>query len=495
MENLQSFAKFDNSYSRLPENFYERIMPTPVSAPKLMAFNFPLAKALNLSVEKLSEPELAEVFSGNKLLPGAEPLALAYAGHQFGQFVPQLGDGRAILLGEVVDKNGKHWDMQLKGAGQTKWSRRGDGRAAVGPVIREYIVSEAMAALGVPTTRSLAMVMTGDSVYREQELPGAVLTRVASSHLRVGSFEYFAGQGDFSSLKILANYAIQKHFPEVQQESNPYQSFFKKVVTAQAKLVAKWMQLGFIHGVMNTDNTSISGETIDYGPCAFLDEYDPSKVFSSIDRHGRYSYGNQGQIAQWNLASLGKAISPLLNLDSHKTFDFLNEQVSSFIDQFNQTWSIGMAEKLGIQNFQKDDLEMIQKILNLMTKHAADFTLSFRTLSQFANSPENSDPLEIMFQHDLEFMKWLEQWKSRVDLKTKLEPELAKRMSAVNPAFIPRNHRIEQLIMDVSERNDFTKMQRLIQALSNPFTDQPEFADLMLPPKPEERVLATFCGT
>ena len=372
--------KFDNSYSRLPENFYERIDPIAVKNPKLIRFNKLLAEEIGLDPIK-DNNHLETIFSGNVLPKDSDPIALAYAGHQFGHFVPQLGDGRAVLLGEVSNHDGFRFDIQLKGSGPTSFSRGGDGRAPLGPVIREYIMSEAMHFLNIPTTRSLAMVATDELVSRETLLPGGVLTRIASSHIRVGTFEYFAAQGDQKNLKLLADYAINRHYSNIDESNNRYQIFLESVCDKQASLIAKWMEVGFIHGVMNTDNTSISGETIDYGPCAFMDSYHPETVFSSIDHHGRYAYGNQPNIAQWNLARLSECLLPLIDNDSNKAITIAEEILDSFGRKFEDYWFSGMCEKIGLPGSKKNNRALLQDLLKLMQKNQSDFTLTFWYLS------------------------------------------------------------------------------------------------------------------
>jgi uncharacterized protein YdiU (UPF0061 family) len=373
-------AVFSNSYSCLPEHFYARLSPTPVAKPRLIIFNESLASELGVDTRGLEPEELAAVFAGNVIPPGAEPIAMAYAGHQFGNFVPQLGDGRAILLGEVVDRNGERRDIQLKGAGRTPFSRRGDGRAALGPVLREYLVSEAMHALGIPTTRALAVVSTGEPVYRDRQLPGAVLTRVASSHIRVGTFQYFAARGDMEAVKRLSGYVIDRHFPEARASERPPLALLQIVVERQASLVARWMHVGFIHGVMNTDNTALSGETIDFGPCAFIDSYDPATTFSAIDVFGRYAYANQPTIAKWNLARFAETLLPLLDPDPKRAVELANEAISAFTSRFQAHWLAGMRDKLGLSSNDEVDLELAHSLLRAMYENAADFTLTFRRL-------------------------------------------------------------------------------------------------------------------
>src|SRR5579871_4844035 len=378
---------FQNSYAALPEGFFARVAPTPVASPRLIKLNHPLATRLGLDPDRLASPEGVEILAGKRIPDGAEPIAMAYAGHQFGQFVPQLGDGRAILLGEVVDADGIRRDIQLKGSGPTPFSRRGDGRAALGPVLREYIVSEAMAALGVPTTRSLAAVITGENVFRETALPGAVLTRIASSHIRVGTFQYFAARGDTDGVRRLADHAIARHYPQAATAERPYHALLESVIARQTELVARWLHIGFIHGVMNTDNTSISGETIDYGPCAFLDHYDPAAVFSSIDEQGRYAYANQPRIALWNLTRLAECLLPLFTDDKEKAIEQAQQILAGFVGKFSAAYQAGLRQKIGLLNEQDGDEALLQDLLDAMAKNQADFTLTFRALSEAAEDP------------------------------------------------------------------------------------------------------------
>ena len=377
-------GQFDNSYARLPPRFYARLPPTPVRSPSTVKVNYPLAEELGLEAMRLESAGGAAVLSGNLVPEWADPLAMAYAGHQFGHFVPQLGDGRAILLGEIIGPDGTRRDLQLKGAGRTPFSRRGDGRAALGPVLREYIISEAMHALGIPTTRSLAVVTTGEPVVRETVLPGAVLTRVAASHLRIGTFEYFAAQGDHEALTILAEYAIARHYPALQARPTPSLALLAAVREAHAALMARWMQVGFIHGVMNTDNMTISGETIDYGPCAFMDAYDPAAVFSSIDHYGRYAFGNQPRIAYWNLARFADTLLPLLDDNHDKAIAMAADTINQFPASFERYWREGMRRKLGLVSEQPDDAGLIDALLALMQEHTLTFRVNFRATMSIA---------------------------------------------------------------------------------------------------------------
>ncbi|MFP5075765.1 protein adenylyltransferase SelO [Rhizobium sp. YIM 134829] len=490
----ETVIPFDNSYARLPAPFFTRVEPTAVEAPVLIAFNRPLAEELGLDAAML-EREGAAYFSGNRLLPGAEPLAMAYAGHQFGHFVPLLGDGRAILLGEVIDRLGRRRDIQLKGGGPTPYSRRGDGRAALGPVLREYLVSEAMHALGLPTTRALAAVVTGEPVYREEVLPGAVLTRVAASHLRVGTFQHFAARGDEAALRQLTDYAIARHYPELQDDPVPALALLKAVAERQAFLIARWLSIGFIHGVMNTDNFSISGETIDFGPCAFLDAYDPEKVFSSIDRGGRYAYQNQPAIGQWNLARLAEALLPLLGPDESSAVDAANAVIADYGHRFQHHWSAAMRAKIGLDGADNpEDLELVRDLLGLMQAQAADFTLTFRSLAKAIGESGEHDMLTL-FKDAEPVTAWLARWRARLGRDGRAAADRAAAMQAVNPAFIPRNHRIEQAIAAAQAEADFSLFEALRTVLAHPYEDQPALARFAEPPGAGEEVLRTFCGT
>jgi serine/tyrosine/threonine adenylyltransferase len=484
-----SFA-FDNSYARLPERFYARLDPTPVAGPRLIKINEALANELGLDVGLLASPQGVEILAGNRIAQGSLPIALAYAGHQFGNFVPQLGDGRAVLLGEVVDRDGVRRDIQLKGSGPTPFSRRGDGRAALGPVLREYIVSEAMKALGIPTTRSLAAVTTGEPVMRETVLPGAVLTRVASSHVRVGTFQFFAARGDVEALRLLADHVIARHYPEARDEANPHLGLFDRVIVRQAELVAKWMLVGFIHGVMNTDNCSIAGETIDYGPCAFMDAYDPKTVFSSIDHGGRYAYGNQARICHWNLARFGETLLPLLADDNDKALALANESLGAFQDRYANALMAGMRRKLGLFSDEEGDAALAQELLNAMTEAQADFTLTFRALD-----PESDDAARSLFAIPDAYDAWAVRWRERLASESQDTTTRRAAMRLVNPAYIPRNHRVEAALAAAIERDDFAPFEELLKVLARPFEDRSEFAVYAEPPAPEQRVCQTFCGT
>ncbi|WP_315780484.1 protein adenylyltransferase SelO [Bradyrhizobium sp. SZCCHNPS1003] len=485
---------FQNSYATLPDNFFARVAPTPVAAPRLIKLNRPLAAELGLNPAELETPEGAEILAGKTVPEGAEPIAMAYAGHQFGHFVPQLGDGRAVLLGEVVDRNGVRRDIQLKGSGPTPFSRRGDGRAALGPVLREYIVSEAMAALGIPTTRSLAAVVTGEQVYRGTALPGAVLTRVATSHIRVGTFQYFAARQDTDAVRRLADHVISRHYPDLAGTERPYHALLDAVIARQARLIADWLLVGFIHGVMNTDNTSVSGETIDYGPCAFMDGYDPKQVFSSIDEFGRYAFANQPRIAMWNLTRLAECLLPLFGDDKDQAIKEAEAALDGFAAQFTDAHQAGLRRKLGLFMQREGDQPLAQALFDAMAAARADFTLTFRRLSDAAGSGDLSE-VRALFEDPTDFDEWAQRWRRRLAEEPQTAAERGEAMRKVNPAFIPRNHRIEAVITAAVENDDYAPFEELHAVLARPYDDQPDQAAYAEPPQPQERVLQTFCGT
>ena len=482
---------FDNSYARLPEAFFAAAEPTPVSAPSMIRINHRLATELGIDVEWLESSEGHAVLSGNKLADGSEPLAMAYSGHQFGGFSPQLGDGRAILLGEVLGNGGVRYDVQLKGSGPTPFSRRGDGRSALGPVLREYIVSEAMAALGVPTTRALAAVASGEKVLREGLVPGGVFTRVARSHIRIGTFQWFLARQDHENLKVLADYVIARHYPDAQQEKNPYFALLEGVVERQANLIAHWMQLGFIHGVMNTDNMNVSGETIDYGPCAFMDVYDPAKKFSSIDHQGRYAFSNQGPIGLWNLTRFAETLLPLFDEDSKKSVQMAEGALERFFDLQQTALERRLTAKIGLSDGRLGDWEMAKALMTAMAEGDADFTLVFRHLSVALESG-NDEAVTRLFNCPVEITGWLERWRTRLNGSDRDEALTLMRRS--NPVIIPRNHRIEEAIQ-AGNAGDFEPFHRLNDALQHPFDPKLEFAEYESAPTPAEVVKATFCGT
>jgi len=498
-----------SSYRLLPAHFFTAVDPTPVANPRLIKFNTPLAAELNLDVEGLNDAALAEIFSGNRVVEGSRPIAMVYAGHQFGQFVPQLGDGRAILLGEVRDRAGVRRDIQLKGSGRTPYSRGGDGRAAVGPVLREYLVSEAMHALGIPATRALAAVTTGEVVYRDQRTPGAILTRVAASHVRVGTFQFFAARGDLEATGRLADYVIERHYPQAAAAANPYLELLRAVVARQAALVAHWMTVGFIHGVMNTDNMAVAGETIDFGPCAFMDAYDPMTVFSSIDHQGRYAYAGQPRAAQWNLARFAETLLPLLAPSSEKAIELATEVIAGFSHEFERQRLAGMRRKLGFVTVEDGDAQLIDALLDAMHRGQADFTLTFRRLCDAAAAQDAAQgidaggaapvaaadvALQSSFAEPLLVRDWLPRWRARLSREPLPPPQRADGMRLVNPGVIPRNHRIEQVIRAAVE-NDYAPFEELCDVLSRPYDADVAGGKYAEPPRMEERVLQTFCGT
>ena len=489
---------FANTYARLPERFYARLNPTPVAAPKLIKLNESLARELGLDPEALASPQGVEILAGNRVAEGSEPLAIAYAGHQFGHFVPQLGDGRANLLGEVVGRDGIRYDIQLKGSGPTPFSRRGDGRAALGPVLREYILSEAMAALGVPSTRALAAVANGEEVFRETVQPGAVFTRVAASHLRVGSFQFFAARGEVDGLRTLADYAIARHYPKAASSEQKYRALLENVIARQANLIAQWMLLGFIHGIMNTDNMSISGETIDYGPCAFMEAYEPAKVFSSIDRMGRYAYENQPAAARWNLVRLAESLLPLMNEESGSDEAGLasaQESLTGFMPQFQAARAAGLRRKLGLATERDGDAALADDLLARMASNRADFTLTFRRLCEAAAAPHNDRDVRILFADPEAYDTWAIGWHRRVQHEPSPAEERAAAMRRSNPAFIPRNHRVAEVIEAAVERQDFQPFELLLKVVAKPYEDRRDFERYTIPARPEECVTQTFCGT
>ncbi|WP_055107912.1 protein adenylyltransferase SelO [Paenibacillus ihumii] len=482
---------FDNSYARLPEIFYTLQKPVPVREPKLVVLNESLAESLGLNAQALQGSEGAAVFAGNEIPEGALPLAQAYAGHQFGYFT-MLGDGRAVLIGEQITPQGQRVDIQLKGSGRTPYSRGGDGRAVLGPMLREYIISEAMHALGIPTTRSLAVVTTGQPVMRESEQIGAILTRIAASHLRVGTFQYAAQRGEGDELRSLADYALERHYPDADADTaaggNRYLALLRQVIRRQAELIAKWQLVGFVHGVMNTDNMTISGETIDYGPCAFMDAYDPATVFSSIDTQGRYAYGNQPYIGAWNLARFAEALLPLLHEDEEQAIKLAEGAIAGFTEQFHSHWLAGMRAKLGLFNPEPEDEALIKELLKLMHKHRADYTNTFRALT-------HRQWEETALSGDEEFESWLQRWQERLSRQEETQEAAEQLMRSSNPAVIPRNHRVEEALEAAEKEGDYSVMQRLLSALANPYAHTEEQAEYCKLPEPSLRPYRTFCGT
>ena len=478
---------FDNSYARLPKMFFTEIDPNPVSAPKLIIFNDSLATSLGLNIDMLKTEDGIAVLGGNRVPEGTIPLAQAYAGHQFGNFT-MLGDGRAMLIGEQITPSGDRFDIQLKGSGRTPYSRGGDGRAGLGPMLREYIISEAMHALGIPTTRSLAVVKTGEPVIRETMLTGAIMTRVASSHLRFGTFEYVAKWGTDQELRDLADYAIQRHFPEIESNDNRYLLLLQEVIKRQAVLIAKWQLVGFVHGVMNTDNMTISGETIDYGPCAFIDTYDPATVFSSIDIQGRYSYGNQPRIAGWNLARFAETLIPLLHTEYGEGAKLAQDAISDFSKQYQSNWLTGMRAKLGIFSEEEQDASLIEDLLRMMEKHHADYTNTFRAFT--------FDKLEDTVLFDApEFTQWHDMWQSRLGRQQQPKISTQQLMQDSNPTVIPRNHLVESALAAAVEQGDYSVTEQLIDVLVNPYTHTPKQVAYTMPPEKSTSPYQTYCGT
>ncbi|MBN8900477.1 MAG: YdiU family protein, partial [Rhodospirillales bacterium] len=479
---------FDNTYTRLPDRFYARLAPTPVANPALVRLKAPVARMLGLDPDALTGPEGAAVFAGNAVPADADPAALAYAGHQFGYFSPQLGDGRALLLGEIVGRDGVRRDVQLKGSGPTPFSRNGDGRAALGPVLREYLISEAMAGFGIPTTRSLAAVTTGEPVYRETALPGAVLTRVAASHIRVGTFQYFAARQDIEAVRLLADYTIGRHDPEAKGTADPYRAMLAGVVARQADLVAQWLLVGFIHGVMNTDNAAVSGETIDYGPCAFMDAYDPGTVFSSIDELGRYAYANQPGIAHWNVTRLAEALLPLLAPETDAAVEIAKEVLAGFGPRFEAAYLGGLRRKIGLATSEDGDGALIKDLLSRMKDNAADFTLTFRRLAAAASGPEGDAAVRSEFTDPAAYDGWASAWRSRLAREPGAPAARRAAMEAVNPAYTPRNHVVEEALQAAVSRQDYGPFEAMLAVVVRPFEERPGLERYATPPLPDQRV-------
>ncbi|MCX8568420.1 protein adenylyltransferase SelO [Aminobacter sp. MET-1] len=488
--------RFQHTYAAdLPERLYSSPDPSPVSTPRLLELNETLARELGLDIGWLRGPQGFDMLAGNRFPADARPIAQAYAGHQFGNFVPQLGDGRAVLVGELVDTTGQLRDVQLKGSGPTRFSRNGDGRAALGPMMREYIVSEAMHALGIPTTRTLSLVATGEHVFRETRLPGALIARVAASHIRVGTFQYLAVREDIDGLRALADHAISRHYPHLTEVPHRYLGFLSAVVARQAKLVAQWMLTGFIHGVLNTDNVAISGETIDYGPCAFMDAYHPATVFSSIDHQGRYAFANQPRITVWNLARLAEALLPIVGSEAggdDEGFEQAKAAIGTFQARYEAAFHEGMRHKIGLFAEQPEDLALAAELLDLMARNGADFTLTFRDL---ADEVDGSGRARDHFIDPTAFDGWVSRWRERLAREPETAADRTARMRRVNPKYIARNHRVEAAIAAATHEGDFGPFHSLLAVLSRPFDEQPEMEDYAQPPADEERVLQTFCGT
>lgn len=487
---------FDNSYARLPGACYRRLEPVPVAAPEPIRVNRELAASLGLDADWLASPEGTRALAGNAPLPGAEPLAAAYAGHQFGSFNPQLGDGRALLLGEILTPDGKRFDLQLKGSGPTPWSRGGDGRSPLGPVLREYILSEAMAALGVPTTRALAAVSTGEPVYREQALPGAILARVASSHIRIGTLEYFYARRDSDTLRALVEYTLARHYPDQRDSDNPALTLLENVLVRQAALVARWQLLGFIHGVMNTDNMLLCGETIDYGPCAFMEAFHPATVFSSIDHQGRYAWGNQPGIAHWNLACLAQALLPVIDDDPERAAALAQAAVDTFGEHFEAAHKAGLRRKLGLGREEPGDDSLAGDLQELMRAEGSDFTLTFRRLADLAGPDDGgAHSVASLYPLPAAFAEWLTRWQARLAREALAPEERQAAMYRANPVFIPRNHQVEAVIQAATREGDLAPFHRLVECAALPFDYRPEDRDYALPATEEQQVRQTFCGT
>ncbi|MDP5151258.1 protein adenylyltransferase SelO [Rheinheimera baltica] len=482
-----------HSLAELGQPFSTACLPTPVAAPQWLAFNVELATQLSLPEQYWRSDEGLAVFSGNVVADWANPVAHAYAGHQFGHFVPQLGDGRALLFAEVIAIDEQRYDIQLKGAGRTPYSRGGDGRAPLGPVLREYLVSEAMYALGVPTTRALAAVLTGDWLQRDKAEPGAIITRIAKSHIRIGSFQFIAAKGDIAQLKTFADYVIKRHYPESAAAENPYLTLLTSVITAQAQLIAKWMSIGFIHGVMNTDNMSIAGETIDYGPCAFMDAFNPAQVYSYIDRQGRYAWGNQPKMASWNLTRFAETLLPLLSAEPEQAIELATAALLQFNAENEAAFLQLMGEKIGLKSATKDDEVLIRDLLNLMSANSTDFSQTFRLLSlSVANTTQGAAQL---FADSSNWQQWANRWQTRLATQGLALNKVQQQMDATNPALIPRNHQIAKAIELANTEGDLSLFNRLHKALQTPFTLSGENADLAQPPMPEQCISNTFCGT
>ena len=484
---IETGLNLENSYAELPKIFFNTQSSSHVPSPKLVVLNYPVITSLGLNAQALQSTDGVDILAGNRIPEGAVPIAQAYAGHQFGHFT-MLGDGRAVLIGEHITPLGERFDIQLKGSGRTPYSRGGDGKASLGPMLREHIISEAMYGLGVPTTRSLAVVSTGEDVIREQVLPGAILARIARSHIRVGTFQFIANWGTTEEVKALADYALNRHFKKEEYEGNPYLYLLNKVIRSQAELISKWQLVGFIHGVMNTDNMAIGGETIDYGPCAFMDVYDPSTVFSSIDTGGRYAYGNQPKIGAWNLARFAETLLPLLDENVDRAVETAQGAISKYNDLYNEYWYTGMRAKLGIFNAEEDDEKLIQSLLNMMKRFKADYTNTFRNLTL-----GNLSDME-MFESE-EFKKWYELWQERLTRQGKSKEDVKQLMEKSNPVVIPRNHRVEEALETAVKNNDYSVMQSLLDALKNPYnySNINEYYSEL--PRTTSCPYKTYCGT
>jgi serine/tyrosine/threonine adenylyltransferase len=491
-KNSPVFA-FDNSFYRCLEDFFISCQAEPSASPKLLHFNYALAKELGLNASLLTSEEGLSILSGNQAPGGATPIALAYSGHQFGGFSPLLGDGRALLLGEIIDMDSNRYDIQLKGSGRTPFSRSGDGKSALGPVLREYLIAEFMHAVGIPTTRALAAVSTGDMVYRATPLPGGILTRVAASHIRIGTFQYGATLADTDKMRKLTDYSMARHYPEVFSDKSPYLSFFKAAIEAQAFLVAKWMSVGFIHGVMNTDNIAISGETIDYGPCAFMDDYAPGTVFSSIDTQGRYAYANQPLILSWNLSRLAETLIPLVDSDQDRAISLLTEAINTIAPTYERYWLVEMRSKIGLANVGLHDLELINDLLSIMEKQKVDFTLFFSGLSKALS--DNSNSIRKLFIDPLTYDTWASRWRERLLTEGTPEDDVVKAMNKVNPSYIPRNHKVEEALSAAVDNQDLKPFSRLLAIVTKPFDETSGNESYAQAAPPSNSPYKTFCGT
>ena len=484
---------FDNSFANELKDFYEFTKADKSTSPKLIKFNESLAMELGPEWEKLKSDYGLLIFSGNEVPKGSQPLSQAYSGHQFGGFSPLLGDGRALLLGEVIDKDNIRRDIQLKGSGRTIFSRGGDGKSSLGPVLREYLISEAMHSLNIPTTRALAAVSSGDDVLREKVLPGGILTRVASSHIRVGTFQYASTTGDLEKIRALSDYSINRHYKNILEKKEKYIEFFEAVCESQLNLVSKWMGIGFIHGVMNTDNMTISGETIDYGPCAFMDRYDPNTFFSSIDTQGRYAYSNQPQILLWNLARFAETLIPLIDKDEQNSINILTQKLSLIQSRYEKAWLKVMSEKIGITMIQGGDLELINDLLDIMKNEKADFTLVFRYLADFIIGKENL--LISLFENSKKINEWIVNWKNRIEKEGKFDKSLCIKMKKINPLYIPRNHLVEDALDEALSKENYKPFHKLLGFVTNPYDEVSNSEEYTLPAPINDKPYKTFCGT
>ncbi len=492
--------KFENTFANLPSNFYSKVKPSIFPNPKLIVFNDSLSNLLKIDKNWIKSEAGINCFSGKNIIKSSIPLSMVYAGHQFGTWVPQLGDGRAILLGEIIDRNNMRWDVQLKGAGKTPFSRNGDGKATLGPVLREYLISEAMNALKIPTTRSLTAISTGEIIQREKELPGAIITRVAKSHIRVGTFQYFASRGEVNSIKTLADYVIERHYPEFQKKNNKYIQFLRKVIKSQAKLISQWLSVSFIHGVMNTDNTSIIGDTIDYGPCAFMDIYNPNQTFSSIDTFKRYSYSNQALICHWNLTQLASSLLPIISDNEKTSLKLAQNEIDKYTDLFNDYWIRIMRQKIGLKKSNNDDIKLVKELLIIMQKQKLDFTLTFSSLVFVLIDKKLIKRNDNLFQYfkkiySNELRNWTKKWKNRLLLEDKTNDQIVKLMNKTNPVVIPRNHLVEEALNEVIDYKRYDKFFKILKILKSPFDQSQNEKRFLFPPRPEEEIHQTFCGT